>query len=480
MTAGEPLAILTDELPAASVGAPYEASVAAGGGTEVGYVWRLRSGALPDGVELVWQNRCVSWGRFQAAGAVDGRLPAPRLRAVSAMAASRQNPGILWMVDDADSGLPEVFALTQAGAHRQTYRLETTPIDWEGLSLGPGPTAGKDYIYVGDFGDNSLSRSLAWLLRFEEPGVPNATEAVRAVSFEVLYFKYPDGRRDVETLFFDWLTGTPYLVERNGAGCKVYKFPLPLDPERGPDDPAELLLVTPRAVLPATLTGGDASRDGQRVVLRNYTAAFEYARPANGTFDSIFFTSPCALSGAGSQQYEAITYSADGTRIYTTTERAGQPTAPILAAAATRAAEPALLRGRPAASGDFQLTLEVSDSSGAVARRSLILRVRPLDPGGGQVPGDCDQNGPLDISDGICLLGLLFGTDNAFPPCGEAAGGARESEDGTMTLLDFNGDARLDISDPIALLMYLFLGGSEHVLGQECRIVAGCQGACSP
>ncbi len=95
-----------------------------------------------------------------------------------------------------------------------------------------------------------------------------------------------------------------------------------------------------------------------------------------------------------------------------------------------------------------------------------------------QRPGDCNQDGALDISDAICLLAVLFVSTEATIPCeGDL------HAPGTLALLDTNGDATVDLSDVISVLGYLFLGNAPPVLGESCLSIAGCQdnGAnCSP
>jgi hypothetical protein len=61
--------------------------------------------------------------------------------------------------------------------------------------------------------------------------------------------------------------------------------------------------------------------------------------------------------------------------------------------------------------------------------------------------GDPNQNGAIDISDGIAILGFLFLSDPATLPCRESA--------------DANDDGTIDISDGIFLLSWLFTGGPE-------------------
>jgi hypothetical protein len=76
----------------------------------------------------------------------------------------------------------------------------------------------------------------------------------------------------------------------------------------------------------------------------------------------------------------------------------------------------------------------------------------------GRIPGDCNQDGRLNIADAICVLGVLFlGTPPRFP-----CGNGRSSDPGNLALLDWQPDGVVNIADPIALLTFLFLGGPAH------------------
>ena len=90
--------------------------------------------------------------------------------------------------------------------------------------------------------------------------------------------------------------------------------------------------------------------------------------------------------------------------------------------------------------------------------------------GGAQVPGDCNSDGGLDLSDGVCLLSHLF----LGVPQELACDG-----DGEVRLNDFNGDANIDLSDGVGILVYLFQGGPAHAEGTECRILTGCSNICN-
>lgn len=91
-------------------------------------------------------------------------------------------------------------------------------------------------------------------------------------------------------------------------------------------------------------------------------------------------------------------------------------------------------------------------------------------PCGSQLPGDCNQDRQVDISDAVCIFGTLFLGRPQFFPCGDGGGGHRAN----LALLSANGDRRVDLSDGIYLLTYLFLGGPPHLQGLDCIRIAGC------
>ena len=95
--------------------------------------------------------------------------------------------------------------------------------------------------------------------------------------------------------------------------------------------------------------------------------------------------------------------------------------------------------------------------------------------GGLQMPGDLNQDGSMDISDSIALLGHLFLGSPARLPCQEGT----IDDPGNLGLLDVNGDNSLNLTDAIHSLAYLFMGGVPPLPGTECIPIPGCPEACA-
>jgi len=113
-------------------------------------------------------------------------------------------------------------------------------------------------------------------------------------------------------------------------------------------------------------------------------------------------------------------------------------------------------------------------AGGGRASAGVIFRLKPSAAHPSLHPGDCNVDGKVDISDSLCLLGFLFLGSPGRLACGD---GTLEDA-GNRRVLDWNGDAATDLSDATALLNRLFLGGPPHVLGSECGTTSGCPEAC--
>ena len=244
------------------------------------------------------------------------------IREASGIVASRKNPDVLWVHND--SGQPnQVFAVSARGDHLGTYVLDgVTNHDWEDIAIGPGPQDGQSYLYIGDIGDNRARRDLKYIHRLPEPQVKAGPAAVHHLSaVETLSFRYPDGRRDAETLLVDPLTKDLYVISKREAGLGVYRaaYPQPTGAPMTLERVATLVL----EAQPTTedwLVGGDIAPSGAEILLKSYRAVYYWARAPGQTVHEALAVRPIPLPYQPEPQGEALGWKADATGYYTVSE----------------------------------------------------------------------------------------------------------------------------------------------------------------
>lgn len=89
-------------------------------------------------------------------------------------------------------------------------------------------------------------------------------------------------------------------------------------------------------------------------------------------------------------------------------------------------------------------------------------------------PGDMNQDARLDLSDAVSYLIYLFDAGDHDLPCGDGA----VDHAGNKTLFDLNDDDDVDLADAIYLLSYLFNNGDAPVAGEWCIPVFECPNYC--
>ena len=234
------------------------------------------------------------------------RFADPRISESSGLVADSRSDLLFTHNDSGDTA--RFFAVDRGGRTRATYVLPGVQArDWEDISRGPGPT-----LWLGDIGDNDARRTRGLLVhRVPEPR-PGSPTRLRPTTFRL---RYVDGPRDAETLLVAPRTGEVFVVEKKlGSESGVYAVPGRLRPGGA----VNLLHRIGQVAVPE-VTGGDISPDGSRLVLRNYTAAYEWDLPGTDLVRAIAGT-PRRLPLPTQQQGEGIAYSRDGRSLIISSE----------------------------------------------------------------------------------------------------------------------------------------------------------------
>ncbi|MBK5308236.1 MAG: hypothetical protein JJD92_16255 [Frankiaceae bacterium] len=183
--------------------------------------------------------------------------------------------------------------------------------DWEDMSRGPGRT-----LWLGDIGDNSAARVNGVLVhRVAEPG---PAEGVRRLSPTSYRLRYADGPQDAEALLVHPRTGRLLIITKGFAGGGIYAAPLPLRPGT-----PNVMQRVGEVTIPE-VTAGDISPDGTRVVLRNYSAAYEWDVRGDDVARAMR-ADPVRIPLPASKQGEAISYSRDGRSLIVSSEGLNAP-----------------------------------------------------------------------------------------------------------------------------------------------------------
>ncbi|MCB9600924.1 MAG: hypothetical protein H6720_11305 [Sandaracinus sp.] len=250
------------------------------------------------------------------------------LREISGVAASRRNPGVLWVHNDSGDR-PRVSAITPAGARAAVFELEgAEAVDWEDVAVGPGPVDGTSYLYLADVGDNLMLRPTVQVYRVPEPEVDASTTVARTTlsGVERLELDYPDGAHNCETAFVDPRNGDLYLVTKSADGVSpVFRAAAPLAAgstlvlERV----AELAFGRSPLVGNPETTGGDLTASGDSLAIRSYTHAYFWWVGESESIGAALLREPCPIPQHAERQGEALGFAADGSGYYTISE--GQP-----------------------------------------------------------------------------------------------------------------------------------------------------------
>lgn len=227
---------------------------------------------------------------------------------------------MFWVHNDRDNE-NRLFAFNTNGKNLAVYYVDgIVNRDWEDIAIGPGPSDGIDYIYIGDVGDNNSEYDLKYIYRVPEPDVYFMQDPVTEtlLGSETITCQYPDGVFDSETIMLDPLTKDLYIItKRELNDLKVYRAAYP-------QSTSEIIVMDHLATLNHyQLVAGDISPNGLEILIKDYEKMYYWNRSADQNIWDVLTEEPIIVPYVEEIQGEAVCWAADAMGYYTLSEKAG-------------------------------------------------------------------------------------------------------------------------------------------------------------
>jgi len=240
-----------------------------------------------------------------------------KLEEASGIAASIANPGYYWTHNDGGNGA-QIFLLNEKAEIVFTCTLAgINNRDWEDIAISKNVVAEKNYLYIGEIGDNSARYPYKMIYRFTEPAVsPDFIGISNLVitQFDTLVFKLSDGIRDTEALMIDPISDEIFIVSKREAAVRLYELSKNFTS-------GDTLVAEFRTELPFTnIVAADISSDGKEVLMKDYDRIYYWKRTNQESIPELLKKDPVKLTYEREPQGEAIAWQRDGGGFYTLSE----------------------------------------------------------------------------------------------------------------------------------------------------------------
>jgi hypothetical protein len=204
-------------------------------------------------------------------------LAAPRLDESSGVVESRRRPGVFWTHNDSGDRA-FLYATDSLGTDLGRVLVRGAQnVDWEDVALGPCPRSAGNCLFVGDIGDNQVSRRMIQVYVVPEPEPPqSAADTSRTVDLEaVIDLRYPDRPHNAEALAVSGTTLLLVTKDRTGPAT-LFRAPTAGAPSGMLERVGDLAMET-SFIRGRVATGAGVSNDGRLLAVRTYVSMHLFA-----------------------------------------------------------------------------------------------------------------------------------------------------------------------------------------------------------
>lgn len=239
----------------------------------------------------------------------------------SGLACSRTTPGYLWAHGDENlSDNRKIVAIAPDGSLAMTVKINSGSIDrddWEDIATGS--YNGKNYIFLGAFGDNDLAfKDNYYIFYFEEPAITSGTQTI---SVNAIRFGFPDNKaHNTETLMYDNVEQVFYIADKVKKDiCTLFSLPFRTD-YGSEKQPLTKVTELGNGSKFHTVTGGDITPDGHWMAIKSKKYVLLWERQGEESLSVTAQRNPVQVAAyEEEEQGESLAWK-DNTTFYTTSD----------------------------------------------------------------------------------------------------------------------------------------------------------------
>lgn len=229
----------------------------------------------------------------------------------SGIADSRKNTGYLWVQQDSDNPTDLALLSHKGQFLKKIFLKDTRNRDWEDMQLAAGPDPLKDYVYLGDIGDNGAVFGSYFIYRFPEPD--KSTDTV--YNIDKISFKYPDGSHDAEAFLVEPESKDIYIITKKEPQSSVYLLKYPYST-------TDINTVSFTGKLPYNnVVSASIQPDGRGVAVKTYFNIQYYPRNPGESIGTMLQKTPAPMLYQAEIQGEAMSFTLDSKGYFTLGER---------------------------------------------------------------------------------------------------------------------------------------------------------------
>lgn len=256
-----------------------------------------------------------------------GRLPAG-LNEVSGIALSSQQKAFAYVHNDSGDE-SRFFAIDSNAALVTTIRFKGAEQngkvrDCEDITVGKSDKGDRRYIYLGDIGNNFALRPFVCVYKIAESDIKLDKPEITVNTIPV-FFKYPDGSRDAETIMVDNQERLLYIVSKREDSVHVYTSKLNWTKNDTITLEKRSTIFFPGSRPQKWIVSGDISWDGSKVLLKSISKVYFWQRIEGEPVWKTLTRPPVELPYKKEPQGEAICFDEKNTGYYTVSEGNNRP-----------------------------------------------------------------------------------------------------------------------------------------------------------